>query len=47
MKDYKCNCAYLVVVVHSLHIFLEQIPFFKALGRLLVEYLPLNNLEVL
>jgi hypothetical protein len=47
MNNYKCNCASLVVVVHSLHIFLEQIPLFKALGRLLVEYLPLNHLEVL
>jgi len=47
VNGYKCNCTSLVVVVHSLHTFLEQIHLFKALGRLIVEYISLNHIEVL
>jgi hypothetical protein len=44
MNDCKCSCTSLVVVVHSLSIFLNK-SLLQTLGRLLVEYLPLNYLE--
>jgi hypothetical protein len=46
MNDFKCSFTYLVVVVHSLGLLLEQVPSWKPFGILLVDYLPLNHLEV-
>jgi hypothetical protein len=39
MNDCKCGCASLVLVVHSLSLFLNK-SLLQSLGRLLVEYFP-------